>query len=69
VSNSVAWNPTKPLFSVPLAIFELSEQDSPADHALAWAGAFVLLMFILLTSLTARWLANRSRRKLTGESR
>lgn len=65
VSNSVEWNPTKPLFSVPLAIFELSEQPSAADQALAWAGAFVLLMFILVTSLTARWLANRSRRKLT----
>ena len=69
VSNQIEWNPTHPLYSVPLAIYELSEQDSSADHALAWAGAFVLLMFILVTSLTARWLANRSRRKLTGASR
>jgi phosphate transport system permease protein len=69
VGNSIAWNPSKPLASVPLAIFELSESDSAANHALAWAGALVLLMFILLTSLTARWLANRSRRKLTGASR
>lgn len=66
VGNSIAWNPTKPLASLPLEIFELSEQDSAADHSLAWAGAFVLLMFILCTSLTGRWLANRSRRKLTG---
>jgi phosphate transport system permease protein len=69
VNNSVNWNPTHALFSVPLAIFELSEQPSPADHALAWAGALVLLLFILLTSLTARWLAARSRRKLTGAAR
>ena len=69
VGPSVSWSPTHALFSVPLAIFELSENPSPADHALAWAGAFVLLMFILLTSLTARWLATRSRRKLTGAVR
>jgi phosphate transport system permease protein len=68
VGNSVEWNPTHPLYSVPLAIFELSEQASAQDHALAWAGAFVLLMFILLTSLTARWLANRSRRKIMGSA-
>ena len=64
VSNSADWNPTHPLQSVPVAIFELSESALPADHARAWAAAFVLLMFILVTSLTARWLANRSRRRL-----
>jgi phosphate transport system permease protein len=64
VGTEISWNPTHPLFSVPLAIFELSEQPDEASHALAWAGAFVLLIFILLTSLTARWLADRSRRKI-----
>jgi ABC-type phosphate transport system permease subunit len=53
------------LQSIPVAIFELSESPDPADHARAWAAAFVLLMFILLTSLAARWLAARSRRKIT----
>jgi ABC-type phosphate transport system permease subunit len=37
--------------------------------AQAWAAAFVLLMFILVTSLTARWLATRSRRKLQRAAR
>jgi phosphate transport system permease protein len=64
VSNSADWNPTHALQSVPVAIFELSDSPQPADHARAWAAAFVLLMFILVTSLTARWLANRSRRKI-----
>jgi phosphate transport system permease protein len=64
IGNQVDWNPNHALFSVPLAIFELSESADPADHARAWAAAFVLLMFILVTSLTARWLAKRSRRKL-----
>ena len=49
---------------MPLAIFELSESPDPADHARAWAAALVLLLFILVASLTARWLATRSRRKI-----
>lgn len=64
VSNSVDWNPSHALQTVPVAIFELSESPEPADHARAWAAALVLLVFILLASLGARWLATRSRRKL-----
>jgi phosphate transport system permease protein len=64
VGSQISWNPTQALQSVPVAIYELSESPDPSDHARAWAGALVLLLFILLTSLTARWLANRSRRKI-----
>lgn len=69
VSNSADWNPTHPLQSVPVAIFELSDTGVKSDVAQAWAAAFVLLMFILVTSLTARWLATRSRRKLQRAAR
>jgi phosphate transport system permease protein len=69
VSNSIDWNPSHALQTVPVAIFELSESPDPADHARAWAAAFVLLMFILIASLGARWLATRSRRKLMGAAR
>jgi phosphate transport system permease protein len=65
VGANVAWNPHHALQSVPVAIFELSESPDPADHARAWAAALVLLLFILLTSLTARWLATRGRRRLS----
>jgi phosphate transport system permease protein len=64
VGNEVNWNPAHPVASVPLAIFELSESPDPADHARAWAAALVLLLFILFASLTARWLATRSKRKI-----
>jgi phosphate transport system permease protein len=64
VGSQVSWNPQHALQTVPVAIFELSESPDPQDHARAWAAAFVLLMFILFASLTARWLATRSRRKL-----
>jgi phosphate transport system permease protein len=64
VGTAVNWNPSQALQSVPVAIFELSESPDPADHARAWAAALVLLLFILFASLTARWLATRSKRKI-----
>jgi phosphate transport system permease protein len=65
VGTQVHWNPHHALQTVPVAIFELSESADPQDHARAWAAALVLLLFILLTSLTARWLATRNRSKLS----
>jgi phosphate transport system permease protein len=56
---------THALQSIPVAIFELSESPDPKDHARAWAAALILLLFIMFASLGARWLATRSRRKLT----
>ena len=64
VGTRTHWGPFHALQSVPLAIFELSESDDPADHARAWAAALVLLVFILVASLGARWLATRSRAKM-----
>jgi ABC-type phosphate transport system permease subunit len=63
------YNPSKPLLTVPLAIYELTDSDNPSDYARAWAGALVLILFILFVSLTARWLATRSRRKIAQASR
>jgi len=61
-----SWNPLHALQTIPLSIFQLSESPDPKDHARAWAAAFVLLMFILVASLTARWLAGRNARKIAG---
>jgi phosphate transport system permease protein len=60
----VDWNPTHSVNSIPLTIFQYSEAADPAFHQQAWALAFVLIAFVLLTSLTARVLLERSRRKL-----
>jgi phosphate transport system permease protein len=65
VGTQLHWDPHHALQTVPVAIFELSESANPADHAQAWAAALVLLLFILCTNLTARWLATRSRRRIT----
>jgi len=66
VGTQVHWGPTQALQTIPVAIFELSESPDPKDHARAWAAGFILLLFILFASLTARWLATRSARKLAG---
>jgi len=69
VGPGVHWNPRMALQSVPVAIYELTDSPIPSDHAIAWAGALVLILFILIVSLTARWLATRSRRKLARAAR
>jgi phosphate transport system permease protein len=51
---------------MPLYIFQSSESASPYGFERAWGAAFVLLAFVMLTSLGARVLLARSRRKLTG---
>jgi len=66
VGTQTSWNPSHALQTIPVAIFELSESPDPKDHARAWAAGFILLLFIMFASLTARWLANRSVRKIAG---
>lgn len=63
-SNIVNWDPRRALSSIPVTIFTYSESPDPALHEQAWAAAFVLIAFVLVTSLTARALLDRSRRKL-----
>jgi phosphate transport system permease protein len=60
----VDWNPAHSVQSIPLTIFLYSESADPALHEQAWAAAFVLILFVLVSSLTARLLLERSRRRL-----
>ncbi len=64
-SSLVEWDPRNALASIPVTIFGYSESPDPALHEQAWAAAFVLVAFILVTSMAARVLHDRSRRKLT----
>jgi ABC-type phosphate transport system permease subunit len=52
--------------SVPVIIFEYSESPDRNLNAQAWAAAFVLIVFVLVTSLFARIMLERQRRKLGG---
>ncbi len=65
-ANTVTWDPRQPVLSIPFDIFALSESPDPADHARAWALGFVLITFVLVTSLSARLLLVRYRKKLEG---
>jgi len=62
--QAVDWNPTHSVQSIPLTIFQYSESADPNLHRQAWGAAFVLIVAVLLTSLGARLLLDRSRRKL-----
>jgi phosphate transport system permease protein len=64
-TNTVTTDPSRPVATIPFKIFFYSESPDPNLHQQAWAAAFVLIMFVLLTSLAARYLLHRSRRKLT----
>ena len=63
-SGLVQADPRNALASIPVTIFTYSESPDPALHAQAWAAAFVLIAFVLVTSLAARLLLDRSRRRL-----
>jgi phosphate transport system permease protein len=62
--TSLNFDPGQAMNSIPVTILTYSEAADPALHEQAWAAAFVLISFVLVTSLTARILLDRSRRKL-----
>ena len=63
-TNTTTLDPRHPVNSIPFMIFFNSESPDPHLHQQAWAGAFLLIAFVLTTSLTARYLLHRAARKL-----
>jgi phosphate transport system permease protein len=60
------WNPFgHALSNIPVSIFTLSEQADASGFTRAWGASLVLLGFILVSSLGARALLARSRRKVS----
>ena len=57
-------NITHSMASIPFTIYQDSEAPDPYLHEQAWALAFVLIAFVLVASVTARVLLDRSRKKL-----
>ena len=47
----VDWNPSHSVQSIPLTIFQYSESPDESLHAQAWAASFVLIAFVLVTSV------------------
>lgn len=66
VSSHADTNPLHPLQSLTLIIFEYSDSPYPGFQAKAWAAAFTLMCFVLLTSLSAKLALAHYRKKLEG---
>jgi len=64
--NSVVTDPRQAMATLPFTIFTYSEQADTNLNNQAWAAAFILMAFVLVTSLLARYFLYRSERKLRG---
>ena len=54
--NNQYWSTdlSQPLASVPVVIFQYAMSPYDSWHALAWAGAFIVTLFVLVLSLVSR---------------
>ncbi|HTW93398.1 MAG TPA: phosphate ABC transporter permease PstA [Tepidisphaeraceae bacterium] len=48
-------NPARPFPALTIRIFNLSNQDTPAEHAMAWAGILVLIGLIFFVNIAVRY--------------
>jgi phosphate transport system permease protein len=64
--NAVVTDPRQAMATLPFTIFVYSEAPDKSLNDQAWAAAFILMAFVLVTSLIARYLLYRSERKLKG---
>jgi phosphate transport system permease protein len=64
--NQISGDVHNALATLPVRIFTLSESPSPDDQAAAWAAALVLIAFVLLMNILAKYFAGRKRKSLEG---
>jgi len=60
-NNFMVINPMSKMASLPQIIYQYANDPGDAMHALAWAGAFVVTMFVLLLSLASRLVLSRTK--------
>ena len=60
-NNYMAINPIEKMSSLPQIIYQYANDPGDAMHALAWAGAFVITLFVLLLSLASRLILSRTK--------
>lgn len=63
--NNQYWstNPSSPMANIPVVIFQFALSPYDAWHSLAWAGALIVTLFVLLLSIVSRTvLARRTSR-------
>jgi phosphate transport system permease protein len=60
-NNYMALNPIDKMSSLPQIIYQYANDPGDEMHAMAWAGAFVVTMFVLLLSLASRLVLSRTK--------
>lgn len=60
-NNFMTFNPLNKMASVPQVIYQYANDPGDTMHAMAWAGAFVITMFVLALSLFARLILSRNK--------
>jgi phosphate transport system permease protein len=60
-NNYTTFNPMDKMSSLPQIIYQYANDPGESMHAMAWAGAFVITMFVLLLSLLARLILSRNK--------
>jgi phosphate transport system permease protein len=65
-ANAISFNVLQAVPTLPVTIFEDSEQPDPSLQAAAWAAALVLIAFVLVMNVLAKFFAGRKRRSLEG---
>lgn len=60
-NNFMTFNPLDKMSSLPQVIYQYANDPGDGLHAIAWAGAFVVAMFVLLLSLASRLVLARNK--------
>ena len=60
-NNYMTFNPMDKMSSLPQVIYQYANDPGDTMHAIAWAGAFVVTMFVLLLSLASRLVLSRNK--------
>ena len=60
-NNFMALNPLDKMASVPVAIYQYTNDPDPRLHAIAWAGALLITVFVLVLSVLTRLFVSRNK--------
>jgi len=60
-NNFMTLHPLDKMESLPVAIYQYTNDPNPALHAIAWAGALLITLFVLALSLLTRLLFSRKK--------
>jgi phosphate transport system permease protein len=64
LQGQITTDPSQPMASIPLFIFQSSESPDPAAHTQAWAAALILIALVLALNVVARFFYSRSRKRM-----